>query len=54
MVGVGVGMGSDTHGYTHAGPYSLTATMDASPTPPASPGDDDDPRVSQPQPSLTQ
>ena len=21
MVGVGVGMGSDTHGYTHAGPY---------------------------------
>ena len=21
MVGVGVGMGSDTHGYTHTGPY---------------------------------
>ena len=24
MVGVGVGMGSDTHGYTHAGPYEYT------------------------------
>ena len=29
MVGVGVVMGSDTHGYTHAGPYSppLTGTI---------------------------
>ena len=27
MVGVGVGMGSDTHGYTHAGPYQLPTTI---------------------------